>query len=149
MAYKEVVSKRRTVTFDLGAEKVTMTLRRFEGKVRQRDPVTFKNLGWGKSGYTCVKCDHFPHADWRPYIDFGTKMADCSLDGWEAEKPEWPLIDQLAESMIFEYKGWTDDEGYISVETALADIAKFNENLVKEIARKELAEAGEILKEIK
>lgn len=149
MALKEVVSKRRTVTFDLGTEKVTMTLKRFEGKVRQRDPVTFKSLGWGKSGYTCVKCDRFPHADWRPYIDFGTKMADCSLDGWEAEKPEWPLIDQLAESMIFEYKGWQDDKGYVSVEDALKKIAEFNEKLVVDIARNELKAASEILKEIK
>jgi len=148
MAYKEVISKRRTVTFDLGTEKVTMTLRRFEGKVRQRDYLG-RPAGWGMSGYTCVKCDHFPHADWRPYIDFGTKMADCSLDGWEAEKPEWPLIDQLAESMIFEYKGWTDDEGYISVENALKKIAEFNEKLVVEIGRQELKATNEILKEIK
>lgn len=148
MAYKEVVSKRRTVTFDLGTEKVTMTLKRFEGKVRQHDYLG-RPAGWGMSGYTCVKCDRFPNADWRPYIDFGTKMADCSLSGWEAEKPEWPLIDQLAESMIFEYKGWQEDEGYVSVEDALKKIAEYNETLVKEIARKELAEAGEILKEMK
>ena len=64
MAYKEVISKRRTVTFDLGTEKVTMTLKRFEGKVRQHDSLG-RPAGWGMSGYTCVKCDHFPHADWR------------------------------------------------------------------------------------
>ena len=147
MAYHEVKSKTRTVTFDLGTEKVTMTLKRFEGKVRQRDCYG-RPAGWGMSGYTCVKCDHFPHADWRPYIDFGTKMADCSLDGWEAEKPEWPLIDQLAESMIFEYKGWTEDEGYISVEETLKKIAKFNETLVKDNAQKELKACAEILKEM-
>ena len=148
MAYKEVISKRRTVTFDLGTEKVTMTLKRFEGKVRQHDSLG-RPAGWGMSGYTCVKCDHFPHADWRPYIDFGTKMADCSLDGWEAEKPEWPMIDQLAESMIFEYKGWTDDENYISVVESLKRLAKYNETLVKENAQKELKACAEILKEMK
>lgn len=148
MAYKEVISKRRTVTFDLGTEKVTMTLKRFEGKVRQHDYLG-RPAGWGMSGYTCVKCDHFPHADWRPYIDFGTKMADCSLDGWEAEKPEWPMIDQLAESMIFEFKGWTDDEGYISVEESLKRLVKYNEQLVKDNAQKELKACAEILKEMK
>jgi hypothetical protein len=147
MAYKEVISKRRTVTFDLGVEKVTMTLKRFEGKVRKQDSLG-RPAGWGMSGYTCVKCDHFPHADWRPYIDFGTKMADCSLDGWEAEKPEWPMIDQLAESMIFEYKGWTEDENYISVAESLKRIAKYNETLVKENAQKELKACAEILKEM-
>lgn len=148
MAYKEVISKRRTVTFDLGTEKVTMTLKRFEGKVRQHDYLG-RPAGWGMSGYTCVKCDHFPHAGWRPYIDFGTKMADCSLDGWEAEKPEWPMIDQLAESMIFEYKGWTEDENYISVEESLKRLAKYNEQLVKDNAQKELKACAEILKEMK
>lgn len=148
MAYKEVISKRRTVTFDLGTEKVTMTLKRFEGKVRQHDYLG-RPAGWGMSGYTCVKCDHFPHADWRPYIDFGTKMADCSLDGWEAEKPEWPMIDQLAESMIFEYKGWTEDENYISVEESLKRLVKYNEQLVKDNAQKELKACAEILKEMK
>ena len=96
-----------------------------------------------------MKCSHFPKADWRPYIDFGTKMADCSLAGYEAETPEWPMIDQLAESMIFEYKGWTDDEGYVSVADALKKIAEFNETLVKENAQKELKACAEILKEMK
>ena len=149
MAYKEVVSKRRTVTFDLGTEKVTMTLKRFEGKVRQRDPITFKNLGWGMSGYTCVKCSHFPNADWRPYIDFGTKTTDCSLAGWEAKTPEWEAIDQLATSLIFEYKGWTDDELYEPIDKVLADIKKISDKLLEENARKELKACGEILKEMK
>lgn len=149
MAYKEVISKRRTVTFDLGTEKVTMTLKRFEGKVRQRDPVTFKNLGWGMSGYTCVKCSHFPNADWRPYIDFGTKTTDCSLSGWEANTPEWEAIDQLATSMIFEYKGWTNDELYEPIDKVLADIKKISDKLIEENAHKELKACGEILKEMK
>lgn len=148
MAYKEVKSKTRVVEFDLGAEKVTMTLKRFEGKVRKHDSLG-RPAGWGMSGFTCVKCSHFPKADWRPYIDFGTKMADCSLAGYEAETPEWPMIDQLAESMIFEYKGWTDDEGYVSVADALKKITEFNETLVKENAQKELKACAEILKEMK
>jgi hypothetical protein len=148
MAYKEVKSKTRVVEFDLGAEKVTMTLKRFEGKVRKHDSLG-RPAGWGMSGFTRVKCSHFPKADWRPYIDFGTKMADCSLAGYEAETPEWPMIDQLAESMIFEYKGWTDDEGYVSVADALKKIAEFNETLVKENAQKELKACAEILKEMK
>ena len=148
MAYKEVKSKTRVVEFDLGAEKVTMTLKRYEGKVRKHDSLG-RPAGWGMSGFTCVKCSRFPKADWRPYIDFGTKMADCSLAGYEAETPEWPMIDQLAESMIFEYKGWTDDEGYISVADALKKIAEYNETLVKENAQKELKACAEILKEMK
>ena len=148
MAYKEVKSKTRVVEFDLGAEKVTMTLKRYEGKVRKHDSLG-RPAGWGMSGFTCVKCSHFPKADWRPYIDFGTKMADCSLAGYEAETPEWPMIDQLAESMIFEYKEWTDDEGYVSVADALKKIAEFNETLVKENAQKELKACAEIIKEMK
>lgn len=148
MAMKEIVSKRRTVTFELGTEKVTMTLRRYEGKVRQRDPITFKNLGWGMSGYTCVKCDHFPNADWRPYIDFGTKTTDCSLSGWEAKTPEWEAIDRLATSLIFEYKGWTDDEGYEPIETVLADIKKISDKLLAENGKAELKACGDLLKEI-
>ena len=148
MAYKEVKSKTRVVEFDLGAEKVTMTLKRYEGKVRKHDSLG-RPAGWGMSGFTCVKCSHFPKADWRPYIDFGTKIADCSLAGYEAETPEWPMIDQLAESMIFEYKGWTDDEGYVSVADALKKIAEFNETLVKENAQKELKACAVIIKEMK
>lgn len=148
MAYKEVKSKTRVVEFDLGAEKVAMTLKRYEGKVRKHDSLG-RPAGWGMSGFTCVKCSHFPKADWRPYIDFGTKMADCSLAGYEAETPEWPMIDQLAESMIFEYKGWTEDEGYVSVADALKKIAEFNETLVKENAQKELKACAEIIKEMK
>ena len=148
MAYKEVKSKTRVVEFDLGAEKVTMTLKRYEGKVRKHDSLG-RPAGWGMSGFTCVKCSHFPKADWRPYIDFGTKMADCSLAGYDAETPEGPLIDQLADSMIFEYKGWTDDEGYVSVTDALKKIAEFNETLVKENAQKELKACAEIIKEMK
>ena len=127
MALKEVISKRRTITFTLGNETVEMTLKRYEGKVRKRDPITFKSLGWGMSGYTCVKCSHFPNADWRPYIDFGEKTTDCSLNGWEAETPEWSLIDDLAMAMIFEYKGWTNDEKYEPVDKILEKLKKFDE----------------------
>lgn len=148
MAYKEVVSKRRTVTFDLGTEKVTMTLKRFEGRVRVQDCYGRPN-GWGTRGYTCVKCSHFPKADWRPYIDFGTKTTDCSLAGWEANTPEWAAIDQLATSLIFEYKGWTDDELYEPIDKVLADIKKISDKLLEENARKELKACGEILKEMK
>lgn len=129
MALKEVVSKRRTVEFFLKGETITMTLKRYEGKIRKKDPCTFKSLGWVTSGYTCVKCSHFPDADWRPYIDFGEKTTDCSLHGWEAETKEWSLIDDLAMAMIFEHKGWTDDPKYESVESILEKLKKLNEEM--------------------
>lgn len=148
MAYKEVKSKTRVVEFDLGTEKVTMTLKRFEGKVRQHDYLG-RPAGWGMSGFTCVRCSHFPKADWRPYIDFGTKTTDCSLAGWEANTPEWEAIDRLATSLIFEYKGWTDDELYEPIDKVLADIKKISDRLIEENAHKELKACGEILKEMK
>ena len=37
MAMKEIISKRRTVEFEIKGEKVTMTLKRFEGKTRKHD----------------------------------------------------------------------------------------------------------------
>jgi len=126
MALKEITSKRRTITFTLGNETVEMTLKRFEGKVRKHDYLGRPD-GWGMSGYTCVKCSHFPDADWRPYIDFGEKMTDCSLNGWEANTPEWPLIDDLAMAMIFEYKDWTDDKKYEPVDKILEKLKKFDE----------------------
>lgn len=100
------------------------------------------------SGFTCVRCSRFPKADWRPYIDFGTKTTDCSLEGWEAKTPEWEAIDRLATSLIFEYKGWTDDELYEPIDKVLADIKKISDKLIEENARKELKACGEILKEM-
>lgn len=127
MALKEVISERRTIQFTLGDETVEMTLKRYEGKVRKKHPITLKSLGWCMSGYTCVKCSLFPDADWRPYIDFGEKTTDCRLNGWEAETLEWSLIDDLAMAMIFEYKGWTDDEKYEPVDKILEKLKKFDE----------------------
>lgn len=112
---KENISKRRTVQFMLGKDLVTMQLKRF-------------------TKCTCVKCDHFPNADWRPYIDFGEKMTDCSLDGWELKTPEFPLIDAMAQAMIFEFKGWTDDKNYESVDSVLEQIKTFNEKNAKKEA---------------
>lgn len=131
MAMKEIISKRRTIEFEIKGEKVTMMLKRFEGKVRQRDPITFKNLGWGMSGMTRVTCSLYPNCNWGPYVDFGERTTDCSLEGWEMKKPEFSLIDDMATALIFEYKGWTDDEKYESVDVVLKKIEKFNKKKTK------------------
>ena len=120
MAMTEIVSKRRTVEFEIKGEKVTMTLKRFEGKTRK-----------GATGCTRVTCSLYPNCNWGPYVDFGTRTTDCSLDGWEMKKPEFSLIDSMATAMIFEFKGWTDDENYVSVEDVLKDIEKYNKKTKK------------------
>jgi hypothetical protein len=47
------------------------------------------------------------------------------------KKPEFSLIDDMATALIFEYKGWTDDEKYESVDEVLKKIEKFNKKKTK------------------
>lgn len=130
MAMKEIISKRRTVEFEIKGEKVTMTLKRFEGKTRKHDYLG-RPAGWGVSGMTRVTCSLYPNCNWGPYVDFGERTTDCSLEGWETKKPEFSLIDDMATALIFEYKGWTDDEKYESVDVVLKKIEKFNKKKTK------------------
>ena len=93
-------------TIDLGGKTATITVTHYTGKVRRRDPVTFKNLGWKQVNRVGAKCDLYPNAEWYPYVDFGEKTISGSFDGWELREPEFPEIENAVKDLLFEAVGW-------------------------------------------
>ena len=93
-------------TIEAAGKKATITVTCYEGKVRDRDHVTLKFLGWKKVKRIGAKCDLYPKCEWYPYVDWGTRTISGSMEGWEAREPEFPAVEKVVQEMLFEAAGW-------------------------------------------
>ena len=112
----------KTVT--LFGKEYHLRVYRLQKKTRDRDPVTFKNLGWSEKIFTNGKVTEFPDASWWPEIDFGTKMAACSHSGYEAKDPAWDAINEIIEAMIFDARKWEHEGNEANTDDIIARLEK-------------------------
>lgn len=63
---KIIYSESKTVT--LFGKEYHLKVTRVQKKTRDRDPVTFKNLGWSEKVFTLGKVEEFPDASWWPEL---------------------------------------------------------------------------------
>ena len=121
MAGKIIYERNRTVT--LFGRDYNIKVQRFTKKVRQRDPITFKNLGWAEKTFTRGYVAEFPEAHWWPEIDFGDRIVPCSMNGNEERDPAFRKVDQIVEAMVFDAKGWEHEDNE-STDDIVARIVK-------------------------
>ena len=92
-----------------------LKVQRFRKKVRLRNSVTLKSEGWAERNFTRGYVAEFPDAHWWPEIDFGEKMATCQYAGYEEKNPAFRIVDRIIEAMIFDAKGWAQEESTAAI----------------------------------
>lgn len=101
---KPISSTSKTVT--VNGKNATITVTKYEGKVRDRDPITLKFRGWKHVTRHIARCDLYPGGSWWPYNDFGHHTISGKFEGWELDKAEFNEIEKTVKEMLFQAIGW-------------------------------------------
>ena len=102
---KPIFSSSKTIS--VNGKDATITVTKYAGKVRHRDPVTLKFLGWKQSTRIEAKCDLYPCGIWWPYNDFGRHTISGKFEGWELNNAEFDEIEKTVKEMLFNVMGWS------------------------------------------
>ena len=96
--------------FSLNGKEVTVYLRRYERKTRDRDYMGRTLRSWSTKTHTSGTCSLYPDCEWFPSSDGGRKYASFSCEGWEPETKEFSKIDELMDALMGELFNWPDSK---------------------------------------
>ena len=119
---KIIYSESKTVT--LFGKEYHLKVTRVQKKTRDRDPVTFKNLGWSEKIFTTGKVEEFPDASWWPEIDFGQRIVPFSISGYEEKDKGFKAVNEIMEAMVFDARKWEHEDNEANTDDIIARLEK-------------------------
>lgn len=124
--------------FTINGKDVTVYLRQYEVKRRDRDYMGRNLKTWSTRVVTSGTCTLYPDCEWFPQRDGDQYYASFSCEGWEPKTKEFKKIDEIIDAMMGTFKGWPKAK---NPDTLIAEL-----NKVKKVKSMKVSEALEILK---